>query len=338
MSQLTNLQRVMSDEDFPSRSISITELKLSALVIAHAILNPYVTAWDIDRFAEPMLNVADKTKYFQFPQWGHISKPATVLDVHGRVLVWYLPGIMPPQRVEHLNRIHLPLKACLVKHSKSQSESNKRFGHRHVPEVDGNPLADAMFGHGRLMNSPATFQQAHMDKVYESSTLKISAVKKWLKDITYAEEFWNSISDLVLPDLARVGKDAIAAKQDWVVTEPPSGSRWPSIYVGIDVIVNQETPPHRDQVSAPSLLDLVVSLGTHDAEFHISDLGSIIGYHPGTMIYLAGKLLSHSVPKWEKGERIALAHYMKDAVHNRFGKARPAFTQQKDLLSKFLQS
>ncbi|KAI6097097.1 hypothetical protein F5141DRAFT_1205735 [Pisolithus sp. B1] len=116
------------------------------------------------------------------------------------------------------------------------------------------------------------------DKVYESSNLKIPAVKEWLHEISYAEEFWNSISGLVLPDLARVGKDAIAAKGDRVVTQPPSGTQWPSIYVGIDVIVNQETPPHLDKVSAPSLLDLL----------------------PGTMIYLAGKLLHHSVPKWEK--------------------------------------
>ncbi|KAI6095064.1 hypothetical protein F5141DRAFT_1014000, partial [Pisolithus sp. B1] len=42
---------------------------------------------------------------------------------------------------------------------------------------------------------------------------------------------------------------------------------WPSIYVGIDVIVNKETPSHLDKVSAPSLLDLLVSLGTHDAQF-----------------------------------------------------------------------
>ncbi|KAI5992645.1 hypothetical protein EDC04DRAFT_2541808, partial [Pisolithus marmoratus] len=86
---------------------------------------------------------------------------------------------------------------------------------------------------------------------------------------------------------------------------------WPSIYVGIDVIVNQETPPHLDTISAPSLLDLVVSLGTHDSHFHITDLGIIFAYLPGTMIYLAGKFLHHSVPRWEKGERIALAHYMK---------------------------
>ncbi|KAI6096191.1 hypothetical protein F5141DRAFT_1221017 [Pisolithus sp. B1] len=254
MSQLTNLQMVMSAEDLPSASIPSTETKLSALVIAHAILNPY--AMDIDRFAEPRPHAADKTKYFQYPQWGHISDPATVLDVHGRVMLWYLPGIIPPDR-EHLNRIHLPLKGSLVKHSKRKNESSMRFGHRHVPELDGrdmDPLADAKFGHGRLMNSPATFQQGHLalfsswsgDKVYESSNLKIPAVKELLHEISYAEEFWSSISGLVLPDLARVGKDAIAAKEDWVVTQPPSGTQWPSIYVGIDVIVNQETVPCGD--------------------------------------------------------------------------------------------
>ncbi|KAI6120115.1 hypothetical protein EDD16DRAFT_1519066 [Pisolithus croceorrhizus] len=297
MSQLTNLQRVMAAEDLPSASISSNETKLSALVIAHAILNPFkvqclspekdVTKWDIDRFAELRPHAADKTKYFQYPQWGHISDPATVLDIHGRVMLWYLPGIIPPERV-----VKQSLLPCsLVKHSKRKNESSMRFGHRHVPELDGrdmDPLADAIFGHGRLINSPATFQQGHLiaslmvskrlqDKVYESSNLKIPAVKEWLHEISYAEEFWNSISGLVLPDLARVGKDAIAAKGDWVVTQPPSGTQWPSIYVGIDVIVNQETP-HLDKVSAPSLLDLL----------------------PGTMIYLAGKLLHHSVPEWEK--------------------------------------
>ncbi|KAI6024926.1 hypothetical protein BKA83DRAFT_4124738 [Pisolithus microcarpus] len=307
-SQLINLQRLMAGEILPPASISSLELQLSALVIVFAILNP-------------SRNVADKTKYFPYPWWGHISDPATVLDVHGRVLVWYLPGIMPPARVEHLNKIHLPLKDSLVKCSKTGGQSKRRFGHRHVPEADGNE----MFGHGRLMNSPATFQQAHMvipmlidsqrleDKVYQSSSLKKGVVRQWLQDISYAEEFWNKIGEIVLPDLTRVGRDAISVKGDWVISQPPSPIGWPSIYLGIDVIVNQETPPHQDQVSAPSLLDLVVSLGTHDAQFHISEIGTIFDYKPGTMIYLAGKVLTHSVPKWGKGERIALAHYMKDA-------------------------
>ncbi|KAI6045936.1 hypothetical protein EDC04DRAFT_2598503 [Pisolithus marmoratus] len=254
-SQLTNLQRHMTEEPLPPASISCKELKLTALVISHAILNPWedVTEWDIDQFAEPMKNVIDKTKYFPHPQWGHISDPATILDVHGRVLEYFW-RLIDPQRLE--------------------------------------------------------------DQVYESSSLKKPAVRQWLTDITYAEDFWNTIAEIVLPDLAQVGKEAISAKQHWVTTQPPCPVRWPSIYLGIDVIVNQETPPHQDQASEPSLLDLV----------------------PGTMVFLAGKLLTHSVPKWEKGERIALAHYMKDAIHNRFGLARPMFTQQKDLLGVFLQN
>ncbi|KAI6095668.1 hypothetical protein EV401DRAFT_2083559 [Pisolithus croceorrhizus] len=158
MSQLTNLQRVMAAEDLPSASISSNETKLSALVIAHAILNPYVTQWDIDRFAEPRPHAADKTKYFQYPQWGHI------LDVHGRVMLLYLPGIIPPERVKDLNRIHLPLKGSLS------------FDGR-----DMDPLADAIFGHGRLMNSPATFQQGHL--VLFSSWSAVDCKPNGLKEV-----------------------------------------------------------------------------------------------------------------------------------------------------------
>ncbi|KAI6102310.1 hypothetical protein EV401DRAFT_1893973 [Pisolithus croceorrhizus] len=318
-SQLTNLQRCLEEEVLAPASFSSMELQLSALVIACAILNSLedVTEWDIDRFAELKRNVGDKTKCFPYPQWGLISDPATILDVHGRVVVWYLPSIMSPARVEHLNKIHLPLKDSLVKCSKTGGQSKRRFGHKHVPEGDGNE----MFGYGCLMNSPAIFQQHFgrlidpqrlRDKVYKSSSLTKAPVRQWLQDISYAEEFWNTIAEIVLPDLAQVGKDAISVKEDWVVTQPPSPISWPSIYLGIDITVNQETPPHLDQVSALSLLDL-----------------------PGTMIYLAGKVLTHSIPKWGKGERIALAHYMKDAVHNRFGLPRPPFTQQKHLLGNF---
>ncbi|KAI6105234.1 hypothetical protein EDD16DRAFT_1524338 [Pisolithus croceorrhizus] len=236
-SQLTNLQRCLEEEVLALASFSSMELQLSALVIAFAILNPLedVTEWDIDRFAELKRNVEDKTKYFPYPQWGFISDPATILDVHGRVVVWYLPGIMSPARVEHLNKIHLPLKDSLVKCSKTGATFQQ--AHTHF---------------GRLIDP-----QKLEDKVYESSSLKKAPVRQWLQDISYAEELRNTIAEIVLPDLAQVVKDAISVKEDWVVTQPPSPISWPSIYLGIDIIVNQETPPHLDQVSAPSLLDLV---------------------------------------------------------------------------------
>ncbi|KAI6018405.1 hypothetical protein EDC04DRAFT_2902121 [Pisolithus marmoratus] len=110
------------------------------------------------------------------------------------------------------------------------------------------------------MTAIATFQQGHMrliDRLYESPHLRSPAVKQYLQDIAYAEEFWNSITEVTLPDLTCVGKQAIAAKDDLDRTISRTTTPWPSIYVGIDVIVNQETPPHLDTISAPSLLDLV---------------------------------------------------------------------------------
>ena len=151
--------------------------------------------------------------------------------------------------------------------------------------------------------------------------------------MTHIQEFWNSVAWTILPDMARVGQDAYLASNGQVKTKDPI--KWPSIYSAVDIIINQETPPHRDVNGAPSLLDLVVSLGSHNAVFQISDLNAVFAYPPGTMIFLAGKILEHKVPKWEKGERISLAHYMKDAVHNRSGIERPSFARQKDILQQF---
>ncbi|KAI6160121.1 hypothetical protein EDD17DRAFT_1510832 [Pisolithus thermaeus] len=74
MCQLTNLQRVIS------ASISSNETKLSALVIAHAILNPFkvqclspekdVTQWDIDRLLNPGPMLQTRPSIFNIPNGG----------------------------------------------------------------------------------------------------------------------------------------------------------------------------------------------------------------------------------------------------------------------------
>ncbi|KIO08019.1 hypothetical protein M404DRAFT_23270 [Pisolithus tinctorius Marx 270] len=62
----------MSGEDLPKTSISDLELQLSALVIAHAILNPSdVTQWDGDWFADPMRGV--KAKYYKPPMGAYLG-------------------------------------------------------------------------------------------------------------------------------------------------------------------------------------------------------------------------------------------------------------------------
>lgn len=66
--------------------------------------------WDVDRFASKVSagifadgRVHDELqrlrRYFQLPQLGYSDEPATITDMHGRILVWYLPDVLAIQRV-----------------------------------------------------------------------------------------------------------------------------------------------------------------------------------------------------------------------------------------------
>ena len=111
---MIEVQRKMKEDQVFSRAfISSNEVRLAALVIAHAILNPCrsnisssflskvistdITEWDADRYIEKEhKNQAD---YFPPANFGYIDAPASILDLHGKVLIWYLPNIMTHTRV-----------------------------------------------------------------------------------------------------------------------------------------------------------------------------------------------------------------------------------------------
>lgn len=77
--------------------------------------------FDIDRLAEKVKSSRvrdDETdylsndhlkKYFAPTALGVIEHPSTVVDEHGRVILWYLPDIIAPFRVVGANLCH-PLK------------------------------------------------------------------------------------------------------------------------------------------------------------------------------------------------------------------------------------
>ena len=48
---------------------------------------------------------------------------------------------------------------------------------------------------------------------------------------------------------------------------------------------------------------------------------------------LCGKVFLHEVQDWLGGERVCVAHYMKDFVHERLGVPRPALPTEDDYLS-----
>ena len=99
---------------------------------------------------------------------------------------------------------------------------------------------------------------------------------------------------------------------------------WPSAFSAIQAIVNRSTPSHYDSRASEPVFDLLVSAGTHTEAFiFLGDVQARLSYNPGTVVLVCGRVLRHEVPTWEGGERICIAHYMCDNVHERLGLKRP---------------
>ncbi|KAG2057848.1 hypothetical protein BDR06DRAFT_862656, partial [Suillus hirtellus] len=83
---------------------------------------------------------------------------------------------------------------------------------------------------------------------------------------------------------------------------------WLSIFLGLEIIANWVTFSHRDASRSPSLLDLLVSLGrNHHATLALEDPKAELDYSSGTMVYISGRVLEHSVGPWLNGERFVIA-------------------------------
>jgi hypothetical protein len=135
---------------------------------------------------------------------------------------------------------------------------------------------------------------------------------------------------LIAPDLYTIGEEAVMRlKQgDELFRLDKNVVWWPSIFSAFQVIVNRITCAHCDSGSAPAFYDLLTSSDTHQTcTFQIANMGFGMSYAPGTVIAIAGKVLLHEVEKWEGGERICIAHYMRDMVLDWFELPRSEWVQ-----------
>jgi hypothetical protein len=173
--------------------------------------------------------------------------------------------------------------------------------------------------------------QGLQDDIYVSETLRKPEMKQSLPSIANSEFLCNSVLALVSPELYKIGLDAVNRLKHSVVHSMghPNMSLWPSVYSRIQIIVNRETPAHRDPGAAPPAYDMLVSTGTHTvSDFYLADIKTTLLYAPGTVVALCGRVLRHEVMTWEGGERICIAHYMKDNVHERLMLPRPGWVHR----------
>ena len=130
----------------------------------------------------------------------------------------------------------------------------------------------------------------------------------------------NAISSAILavidPKLYDAGRQTAKRLMETPGTDPYDiHSHWASVFSGISVICNRETPPHRDGNSRLHWYDILVTLGRYrDCMFELPGLGISLEYGPGTAVCLLGNVLEHAVPNFE-GDRVCYAYFMRDNVY-----------------------
>lgn len=150
---------------------------------------------------------------------------------------------------------------------------------------------------------------------------------KFLRHIQPVEGILNCIGMLICPEMFTAGAKAIKLLKEGklVGTDFDNVQLWPSFFSGLEVISNRVTPNHRDPQSAPSMYDFLVSAGSHEETWlKLPDIKTKLLYNPGTVTAISGKVLRHGVPEWQEGkERLCIAHFMRDRVHDRLSIPRP---------------
>ncbi|KAG1840122.1 hypothetical protein C8R48DRAFT_679665 [Suillus tomentosus] len=270
-----------SDVNFhASESISEYEINRAALTVAHAMVNPYYVDWDVDRFAE-MTKVSTPKSDGPLANTDQLPKYFSAAMI-GKISV---PATIVDRQATK------GLRTLLLETIKSSTQQSWRSQGFVVPEGGGE------FGAGRVTVSPAYFMQRHErleDPMVTSASYKSVEVQEWLATLSATESFWNAITAVSAPDLFEAG---------------------------LEIIANRTTLSHRDSGGAPSLFDLLISLGSgHEAKLTLADVGAELDYYPGTMVFISGKILQHSIGPWGPGERLVIAHFMRDKIHSRVGK------------------
>jgi hypothetical protein len=167
------------------------------------------------------------------------------------------------------------------------------------------------------------------DQLHASKHLPTQDAGRFLQEIGQVECLLNALVAVAAPEMFTLGSRAIEAVKKMKLHQ--NSSYWNTVFLGMAVIVNRETPRHRDSGGGLSHPDLLLSAGEHTgAVLQLPDISTVLEYDPGTAVLVSGLALSHSVPMTWTGHRICLAHFMKDKVHDRLGVPRPPLISLKD--------
>ena len=127
-----------------------------------------------------------------------------------------------------------------------------------------------------------------------------AAGEQWANEMQESSALIGSILGVTHPELYKQGIEALtllSREGGKYVDNPDQLVRalkvWTSPFSALSVITNRNTPAHRDTKGRNEWLDFVVALGEDDSVGIMTflGLGLSVGYNPGTIIGIAGKVI-----------------------------------------------
>lgn len=140
--------------------------------------------------------------------------------------------------------------------------------------------------------------------------------RQWLISMMESSMLLSALLAIMHPEQYVMCAECIRRLPDHCVDGDALNS-WYSLFNGVQIISNRETPIHRDNGTELPWLDMLTTLGPYrQAKFHLPGAGVTLQYLSGTVIGLCGRLLRHGVSDID-GERICVAYYMRSNVQRR---------------------
>ena len=176
-----------------------------------------------------------------------------------------------------------------------------------------------------------------------SRTLRPDGAQAWMKEIRPVEQLLDKLFASISPKLHHaVSKAMLRVRWDKLSIGSSSWSEdrivetarsWPGATPGITVISNRATICHLDVNGHKMWYDILVAAGTYTAcQFRVVDLNLEIKYLPRTVIALNGGLFRHEVIKWEGGDRVCYAHWVRPTLLQALSVPFPLWVTQAEFL------
>ncbi|KAG2127614.1 uncharacterized protein EDB93DRAFT_1096413, partial [Suillus bovinus] len=245
-----------------------------------------------------------------------VDIPATILDVSGTIITWYLPDALTAETQKEIWAATKLLSPSLERSMKVDGNwrTNPEWFKHHSEDV-GLPA-------GCINLSPAWFQQGHENLVDPevSASLKGPLSEGILNAIARPAAITSAALRIMHPEQYWAGLRTFSSLGEKAESkELPRMSEileyWASMFNTLSIISNHQTPYHRDHLSIPEHFNILTTVGNYsNARMSMPSLQLEFGYDPRCMIGFSRRIVRQGVHEVE-GDRVGWAWYMSIPVH-----------------------